>query len=42
MHQGPPEVTPEITINKSSTKEAVLRGVGQLFQEIEANEDALV
>ena len=28
-------------ISGSSTKEAVLRGVGQLVQEIEAKEDAL-
>ena len=34
-------VAPEITISGSSTKEAVLRGVGQLVQEIEAKEDAL-
>ena len=37
-HQG---AAPEITISGPNTKEAVLRGVGQLVQEVEAKEDAL-
>ena len=37
-HQG---AALEVTISGSSTKEAVLRGIGQLVQEIEAKEDAL-
>ena len=38
---GPQGAAPKVTITGMSTKEAVIRGEGQLIQEIEAREDAL-